>query len=361
MRQTRRIGGHGVQRYALLGALALGAVGGIARADGPPAPAPAANPPDLPPPGRATRDTVEFLADGLVSGDGLRREVARGALAGASAERARAVALELARRLVPSSPVIRHATSNVGVESEFRYFDLSQSAAGALPGYDPRATQTVTRILSAEEAEVWTKAAARTSGVRLLTAPRITTYDGQRANVQVTNQMAYIADFDIQRTANGTIADPVIRNVIDGVNTQVRATASADRAYLSLEIDLDLRRLGSPIAEDRLKVAGIDAPLVVQRPEINGIRWTRTVMVPSGGTVLVMLPPGFGFDAAHRDHGLSLMVTSRVTTLDVVPGTPVMDFGGEDVFRSEPPPPPGPKPATPAPVPAPMPVPVPTK
>ena len=365
--------GSGGGAWGVLGLwIALGACGGVSAADDAPAPAPAPKPLEETPPANppsVALGTVEFLADSLVSADPLQREVARGRLEGASPERVRAVALELARRLTPKGETVRRATTNVGISSEIRFVDLTGEAACGLPGFDPCAAQTNLHVLDAKEAAAWLERATRTEGINLFTSSRITTYDGQRSTVQVLDKKAYISDFEIEKSPNGAIANPVVAQVVEGLAADLRATLSADKAYIALAMDLDLRHLVTPIAEDHLVVPGSATPLVVQRPEVRGLRWSRTVMLPAGGTALVLFPAANLSGVSKPGHGYGLMVTCHVETLDVPPGTPIRDFSGEDAFKVGPPdlPPPGaPATASPgtikiAPAPAPTPDPKPAK
>jgi len=370
MSHARRHGSGG-RAWGVLGLwIALGACGGVAGAeDAPapvPAPAPAAGPTPLEPRSvpEAVADTVEFWADSLVSEDPVQREVARGRLQGASPERVRAVAVELARRLIPKGETVRRVTSNLAVSSEIRFVDLTGEAACGLPGFDPCAAQTSLRILDATEVAVWLERATHEKGIDVLTSSRITTYDGQRSTIQVLDKKAYISDFELEKTPNATIANPVVAQVVEGLAADLRATVSADKAHIALAMDLDLRHLVAPIAEDRLDVPGSATPLVVQRPEVRGLRWSRTVTLPVGGTALVLFPAANSLGASKAGHVYGLMVTCHVETLDVPPGTPIPDIDLKDAFKVGPPdlPAPGtPPPAAPRIAPAPTPDPKPVK
>jgi hypothetical protein len=56
-----------------------------------------------------------------------------------------------------------------------------------------------------------------------LTAPMLTVYNTQRANLTVVNQVSYIQDFDVEVAQTAFIADPVIGVIQDGLTLNFRA------------------------------------------------------------------------------------------------------------------------------------------
>jgi type II secretory pathway component GspD/PulD (secretin) len=70
----------------------------------------------------------------------------------------------------------------------------------------------------------------------LLTAPRVTVHNTQRAHVSVLNEVAYISDFNTSTATGIAVADPVVSIIRDGIVLDVRPTVSADRRYITLEL-----------------------------------------------------------------------------------------------------------------------------
>ena len=141
-----------------------------------------------------------------------------------------------------------------------------------------------------------TEAAENTT---LVTAPRLTLFNGQRAYVLVSRQTAYVSDLQAV-VAQGAVAfNPTIGLVQSGVLLDVQATVSSDRKYVTLTLRpqlatlLDLlpftfqrcsdhqrRRRGQTSRRNNL-IGTIHQP-ILQITEVN-----TTVSVPDGGTLLL--------------------------------------------------------------------------
>lgn len=120
----------------------------------------------------------------------------------------------------------------------------------------------------------------------ILQSPRLTCFNGERANIAVTAQVNYLR--------NITETTPEIGTITDGIVFEVVPYASADRRYVTMEILPTLRQLTRPIRT-----------IFVQIPEIladGEVAWTRTSIqlpevtvksvetfasVPDGGTLLL--------------------------------------------------------------------------
>ncbi|MCZ6786990.1 MAG: hypothetical protein O7E54_07475, partial [Planctomycetota bacterium] len=128
---------------------------------------------------------------------------------------------------------------------------------------------------------------------REMTAPSLTVYNTQRANLTVVNQISFIQDFDVEVAQTSFIADPVIGVIQDGLTLDVRPTVSNDRQYITMELRPTVADLITPIATfQTLLGASIGAfsaqsPVTIQLPEINLRLAESTVRIPDGGTILL--------------------------------------------------------------------------
>src|SRR5206468_2928173 len=132
----------------------------------------------------------------------------------------------------------------------------------------------------------------------LLTAPRITLFNGQRAYVLVSRQTAYVSDLEAV-VAQGAVAfNPTIGLVQSGVILDVAATVSADRKYVTLTLRPQLATLlqlaeftfqvGAPPVNNGGLFQSSGTPTgIVQQPEIQITEVRTTVSVPDGGTLLL--------------------------------------------------------------------------
>ncbi|MDP6380859.1 MAG: hypothetical protein QF662_05905, partial [Phycisphaerae bacterium] len=120
-------------------------------------------------------------------------------------------------------------------------------------------------------------------------APRITMYDGQRAYVSVTTQNLYVSDLEpVVSTGGGdgdasALYNPTISAIPEGTTLDVRATVSADRKYVQL--DLYPQVVGIAGWEDF--GLGVEGTLPISLPQVSNQEIRTTVSVPDGGTLLL--------------------------------------------------------------------------
>jgi type II secretory pathway component GspD/PulD (secretin) len=134
----------------------------------------------------------------------------------------------------------------------------------------------------------------------LLTAPRLTLYNGQRAYVTVTDQRTYISKLTqtvtpvsgTNVTGFTTEIDYESSTVTTGVLLDVEATISADRRYVTLTLRPQVSELVN-METVVFDSGGGDTSgqgsgfLEVQLPEVSLQEIQTTVSVPDGGTLLI--------------------------------------------------------------------------
>ncbi|MFV1957799.1 MAG: hypothetical protein ACC662_00155 [Planctomycetota bacterium] len=117
-------------------------------------------------------------------------------------------------------------------------------------------------------------------GVRMLSAPRLTTFDGQKADISVLGQTSYVKDYDVRTDAKGrTMVDPVIGMVQDGL--VVEATASIlDGNRIALDARVSYAELRRPIDEMETTIAG--QTVTIQLPEVTVAKAHATIDLDPG-------------------------------------------------------------------------------
>lgn len=121
----------------------------------------------------------------------------------------------------------------------------------------------------------------------IVTAPRITLFNGQRAYVLVQSQRAYVKSLEISKDASGKISySPDIDVVSSGVVFDASATATADRKHVTMVLRPRLSTLvalrdvpfpNSPPGEN----------LSVQQPDVQISELRTVASVPVGKTLLL--------------------------------------------------------------------------
>lgn len=131
------------------------------------------------------------------------------------------------------------------------------------------------------------RATEKNAQIRTLTAPQVTVYNTQRANLTVVNQLSYIQDFDVEVAQTSFIADPIVGIVQDGLALDVRPTVSNDRKWITLELQPTVADLIEPIATFSTTLASSFSPVIIQLPELRLQQARLTVRIPDRGSILI--------------------------------------------------------------------------
>ncbi len=130
-------------------------------------------------------------------------------------------------------------------------------------------------------------AVEKSAFANVLTAPRLTIYNNQRANLTLVNQIAYVKDYDVEVAQTAFIADPLVDIVQDGLVLDVRPTVSHDRRYVTLELRPTVAILARPIQTFVTPLAGLTTNVIIELPELEYRAAATTVRVPDRGWVVI--------------------------------------------------------------------------
>ena len=124
---------------------------------------------------------------------------------------------------------------------------------------------------------------------RLLTAPRLTLFNGQRAYIAVAQVFAYIANYEPVVGENSAALRPIVGYIPTGSVLDVEATVSADRRYVTLTLRPQLAaRIGAPRQLSFFVAGGGNlTSATIELPEVSIQDIQTTVSVPDGGTLLL--------------------------------------------------------------------------
>lgn len=160
----------------------------------------------------------------------------------------------------------------------------------------------------------------------VLSAPKLTCLAGQRANIQMVQQHAYIADLDIEPSADGTslIADPVVEVLGTGVSLDLLGAppgAPGGPVPAALSLRVSARSGQSRVIPIRVAAA---SPARIEAPFVDSTELTVGRRLPQGVEVRVAEIPG-------PDGPLAVLVTVTAGVLD--PADAVL-FGEAPSFSS---------------------------
>lgn len=146
-------------------------------------------------------------------------------------------------------------------------------------------------FLDDTQLEVILRAVEKSERIQEITAPRITVYNTQRANISMLNQVSYVQDYEVEIAQASNIANPVIQTIQDGIVLDVRPVVSADRRFVQLELRPTVAVLQRPIPTFATSLSagpvGANAPVIIQLPELEVSRVRTTVSMPDEGTLLL--------------------------------------------------------------------------
>ncbi|MCB9845380.1 MAG: hypothetical protein H6811_05290 [Phycisphaeraceae bacterium] len=126
-----------------------------------------------------------------------------------------------------------------------------------------------------------------------LTAPRLTFTNGQTSNIYVVTQVGFISDLQPIVSDSAVGFDPTIDVISEGVRLIAEGTISADRRYVTLNVDAAIAKIEGFESQPVTAVAGgqlvssQDTQSFIQVPTTTVTRVQTTVTVPDQGTILL--------------------------------------------------------------------------
>jgi tetratricopeptide (TPR) repeat protein len=122
-----------------------------------------------------------------------------------------------------------------------------------------------------------------------LQSPRVTLYNGQRSYISVSTVTTYIADVTPVVAEAAVGWDPTIGAIPVGVTLDVKATVSADRRYVQMDLRpqvADIEGFEHSTVTAAVPALGI-ATATIDLPRVRVQDFKTTVSVPDGGTLLL--------------------------------------------------------------------------
>ena len=130
-------------------------------------------------------------------------------------------------------------------------------------------------------------AVEKNQSLQLVDSQNLTVLNGQRSNISVINQTAFIQDFSVEVATASFIADPEVNVIQDGIVLDVRPTVSSDQKYVTLDLQPTVAELVRPIPTFTTSLSGSTLPVTIQFPQMTVRSTATTVTVPDGGSVLI--------------------------------------------------------------------------
>lgn len=122
-----------------------------------------------------------------------------------------------------------------------------------------------------------------------LTAPKITAYLGQHGEIRISNQTAYIKDYEVRSAADTVIADPIIDVVEDGLKVDVTVIRLPGQEGLCVDAAITMSALKKPMETFETSIIEGAPKVKLQLPEVSFKTWKSDEIVidpKSGGFVV---------------------------------------------------------------------------
>jgi hypothetical protein len=125
-------------------------------------------------------------------------------------------------------------------------------------------------------------------GFEILSAPRVTSYARQAAELSILSQTAYVREYVYILVAPGNqhILDPIVDVVEDGVRAKSRIVALPN-GRLGLALDVTVLDLKQPIETKEVTVSDYATPVTIGVPKIFTYRLETRMEMARGETLLV--------------------------------------------------------------------------
>lgn len=188
----------------------------------------------------------------------------------------------------PSGAPVAGAFYDDGLDGDFRARTENFFTTGLGEVLTGRGGATIgLTILDDTQLNLLVRAVTKNEDIQEVDSQMLTVLNGQRSNVSVITQTAFVQDFNVEVAQAAFIADPTVNIIQDGVVLDVQPTISYDRKYITLELQPTVAELVRPIPTFTTSLSGTTLPVTIQFPQMTVQSAATSVKVPDGGSVLI--------------------------------------------------------------------------
>lgn len=125
-------------------------------------------------------------------------------------------------------------------------------------------------IIRPERAQAILALTKAAGGGRVVSAPRVTAFDGQRANVCVANQVSYVSGVGVTATRGAIVGHPIVSTLTEGLTLEIRAHTRHD-GWIDVEVAVQAAHLLRPMPQVATRFGIVQVPeLVAQSVRVRG-------------------------------------------------------------------------------------------
>ena len=205
------------------------------------------------------------------------------------------------------------AVPSAAVEVEMSAFWIDEDGREELEEFveEQSGTKVDGNVVTMLAPELVARFVARGEQVDAMMVPRLIVNPLERFEVSTGSEVAYVASFDqVTIEGIGTIVDPVVKTLREGVALDGYALASAPLPGLAeppfaLQVTLDVAKLRRPIETAKTDLG------VIQLPEVSHASFSTTIAGSLGATFVVGGVPSPRLEGEGEARRLYLLVTVR--------------------------------------------------
>jgi hypothetical protein len=149
-------------------------------------------------------------------------------------------------------------------------------------------------LVPSDMTAVLEQAFRKDAAFRVISAPVLSTFQGQKASVVVANQVAYLQDHALEEDATGVILDPIVGTLQEGMLLELRAYGIPGGDWIRIAGSLEVAKLEGAMHKHPFGVpsdAGRGESLVtLEMPTCRRVLHAFTEVVPRDRGVLVGVP-----------------------------------------------------------------------
>jgi hypothetical protein len=136
--------------------------------------------------------------------------------------------------------------------------------------------------------------------VNILQAPKLTLFNGQTAQFNVTDQQYFVTEVTVAQAGGQVVSVPRNEPFTLGLQMAVQPLVSADRRFVTVHLKLNLSNLASsvvplfpvnsfltPVFEGGATGQPVPFKQFIQQPRISVLALEKSLKIPDGGTVLL--------------------------------------------------------------------------
>ncbi len=193
---------------------------------------------------------------------------------------------------------------DVEVSVEVRFLTVSDDCLAKLGLKEQEAGKSGSpgvAMLDDTQVRVLLQAVQSDTRCSIMQAPKITCFNGQKANIESTEKQSFVTGVDVQTVDGKKVFRPKVQTLASGFRMSVLPAVSADQRYVNLQLSVSMTKLLSPkvpvfpvsvvVKPEEMGQPANEQPVTftqfVQQPRYSTLSVEKTLKIADGATALL--------------------------------------------------------------------------